>query len=77
VLLPQVSALIHKAGQVVKVAASDGATVVAVERGAAGGGTSTALGADIYLLHKFQCRKIVTRYLDTHITGCSLFVLFT
>jgi hypothetical protein len=58
VLFVQVSSLIHKAGQVVQVAASDGATVVAVERG-----TSTALGTvDVYLLHKFQCRKIVTRY---------------
>lgn len=61
-LLVQVSALTHKAGQVVQVAASDGATVVAVDRGIAAGGTSTAPGVDIYLLHKFQCRKIVTRY---------------
>lgn len=59
--LVQVSALSHKGGQVLRVSASDGATVVAVERVIAGG-TSTALGADIYLLHKFECQKIVTRY---------------
>jgi hypothetical protein len=67
----QVSALNHKGGQVLQVAASDGATVVAVERGIAAGGTTTAQVADIYLLHKFECQKIATRYYDTCITGCS------
>lgn len=70
-LLVQVSALSHKGGQVLQVAASDGATVVAVERGVAAGGTTTALVADIYLLHKFECQKIATRYYDICITGCS------
>ena len=40
-------------------AASDGATVVAVERGTT---TAAVATVDIFLLHKFQCRKIVTRY---------------
>jgi hypothetical protein len=64
-LLIQVSTLSHKGGKVLQVAASDGATVVAVQRVVAAGGTTTALGADIYLLHKFECQKIATRYYDT------------
>jgi hypothetical protein len=65
VLLVQVSALSHKGGQVLRASASDGATVVAVERAKAAGRGTTTPDADIYLLHKFECQKIATRYYDT------------
>ncbi|KAJ9579143.1 hypothetical protein L9F63_024751 [Diploptera punctata] len=58
----QVSSLTHKPGPIVQVAASDGATVVAVERSITAGGKSSAPGADIYVLHKFKCQKIATRH---------------
>lgn len=56
----QVSTLSYKNGNVVQVAASDGATVVAVERIASAGSTYT----DIFLLHEFMCRKIASRLVE-------------
>ncbi|XP_069705770.1 inhibitor of Bruton tyrosine kinase [Periplaneta americana] len=56
----QVTTLPYKSGRVVQVAASDGATVVAVERVASAGSTFT----DIFLLHEFMCRKIASRLVE-------------
>lgn len=52
VLQPRlVSAMNHKECEIILVAASDGATVVATKKG------------DIYVLHEYQCRKIASRQL--------------
>ncbi|XP_049802872.1 inhibitor of Bruton tyrosine kinase [Schistocerca nitens] len=52
VLQPRlVSAMNHKECEIILVAASDGATVVATKKG------------DVYVLHEYQCRKIASRQL--------------
>ena len=47
-----VSALNHKDMQLHLVAASDAATVVVTSKG------------DVYVLHEYQCRKIITKFVD-------------